>query len=90
MSIASATRACVRVLDRLACSDESIQEWAEDQTARLNLWAASLGVFADGRRSVEYRLRLNSDVCDVLVQILVALKDNLETHEVLSTRYSTL
>ncbi|KAK5110336.1 hypothetical protein LTR62_006044 [Meristemomyces frigidus] len=86
MAIANGTRGCLDLLQKLGETDKvpSVgRVWPQDQAARLNLWAASLGVFADGHLSVEYRLRLNDFVFDIVLQLLAGLYDCLD---LLSTR----
>lgn len=47
--------------------------WAEEQLARFNLWAASLGVYASGHASVEHRLRDHPQIYKMMMQWLDAL-----------------
>jgi len=51
--------------------------WAEDQSARFQLWIASLGVFAPGHASSDHRLRNNHGTVQVISQLLKALEANL-------------
>ena len=49
----------------------------EEQQARFKLWAANLGVFASGQVSIDYRLKDNSDLQDLVLQLLDALYANI-------------
>ncbi|KAK0846198.1 hypothetical protein LTR91_022148 [Friedmanniomyces endolithicus] len=42
------------------------------------MWAASLGVFAEGRVSIEHRLYKNDVVSDIITQLLGGIQDALE------------
>lgn len=77
MSIPTATRNCTQLLHSAAISEPQYETWTEDQTARLNLWAASLGVFASGHLSIEHRFRLNAFLLDVVNQLLEGICDCL-------------
>lgn len=50
----------------------------EDQVARFNMWAASIGVFADAHASLDYRLRASQDVALMIVDLLEGLKRKLQ------------
>ncbi|KAK6401527.1 hypothetical protein LTR95_019178, partial [Oleoguttula sp. CCFEE 5521] len=52
-------------------------EWAEIEAARMRVWAAMLGVFAEGDMSVDYRLRKNPEVREMLTELLDALRADL-------------
>lgn len=54
------------------------EEWAEEQQARFNMWAANLGVFADGHASIDHRLRDSSKTHSLIFQFLDALYANLD------------
>jgi len=83
-----ATRSCVAVRAR-DCSNafaayltdpaqiSDREEWAEEQQARFNIWAANLGVFADGHASIDHRLRDSSKTYCLIFQLLDALYANL-------------
>jgi hypothetical protein len=75
------TRACrkgfVDIL-RAQGTPDDVCEWAQNQRASLGLWAASLGVFAEGRLSIEYRLRLNNTFTVVILHILEGVKSCLD------------
>lgn len=50
----------------------------ENQLGRFKIWAGSIGVFAAGNASTDYRLRQDQDVKDIMIQMLARLKKNLE------------
>jgi len=80
MAIPGGTQKCIDGLARLASVQDGPRTWAENQAARLNIWASTLGVFSHGRHSLEYRLRLNEDMSEMLVQILDGLSDTIVSH----------
>ncbi|KAI0103356.1 hypothetical protein GGR51DRAFT_561784 [Nemania sp. FL0031] len=51
-----------------------------DYSQRFNLWVGSIGVFADGRESLDQRLRFNRNLRDVIVSMLRLVGGNL-SHE---------
>ena len=46
--------------------------------ARFKIWAGNVGVFAPGNASIEYRLRDDKDIADLLSRLLGRLKKHLE------------
>lgn len=89
MSIPAATRECIDGLSSLTegsgQDDEGVsataatcRAWAQDQSARLNLWAVHLDVFARGRLNVEYRLRYHEELAKVILHVLEDLRENIE------------
>ncbi|KAF7904376.1 hypothetical protein EAF00_001710 [Botryotinia globosa] len=48
----------------------------ENELGRFKIWAGNLGVFAPGRASVDYRLRDDADVKEILVQMLDRLRQS--------------
>lgn len=48
----------------------------ENELGRFKIWAGNLGVFAPGRASVDYRLRDDADVKEVLIQMLDRLRQS--------------
>jgi hypothetical protein len=54
-----------------------ILKWADDQAARLRVWNAALGVYARGRMSIAYRLRLNAPVASMILQLLEGVESCL-------------
>lgn len=80
MAISEKTQACVSLLRDLRDLPTALQEqrtWAEDQLARLNLWADNLGVFAQGEFSINHRLAKNRQVAFLVEQLIEALLANV-------------
>lgn len=77
MSASDYTRDSIEVLRRLSSLDDPLCIWAQNQQARLNLWADTLGVFAHSHLSLAHRLRLNEEVRDILVLLLKELHGSL-------------
>ncbi|TGO92413.1 hypothetical protein BPOR_0003g00110 [Botrytis porri] len=48
----------------------------ENELGRFKIWAGNLGVFAPGRASVDYRLRDDADVKEILTQMLDRLRQS--------------
>ncbi|TGO51259.1 hypothetical protein BCON_0165g00090 [Botryotinia convoluta] len=48
----------------------------ENELGRFKIWAGNLGVFAPGRASVDYRLRDDADVKEILIQMLGRLRQS--------------
>lgn len=80
MAIPRVTQKCIGDLGHVASLQGDSQTWAENQAARLNIWASTLGVFSRGRHSLEYRLRLNEDMAEMLLQILAGLSDAIVSY----------
>lgn len=57
--------------------DSDTQIWIETQAQRLDVWIWALGVLAQGDYSIEHRLKNNSQVASVVVQLLTGLGGNL-------------
>lgn len=80
MAIPEKTQACVSSLKNLRDShiaSQAQRTWAEDQLARLNLWADNLGVFAQGEFSINHRLAKNRQVAHLVEQLIEALLGNV-------------
>lgn len=80
MAIPEKTQACVSSLKNLrdlAAASQAQRTWAEDQLARLNLWADSLGIFAQGEFSINHRLAKNRQVTRLVEQLVEALAGNV-------------
>ena len=77
MSVSDKTLACIHELRHRDFAESPLHGWAENQQARLSLWADTLGVFAPGHLSLARRLRLNADVNDILIQLLNGLHGSL-------------
>lgn len=87
MEIVQEAKRSVSLLEGLSDLEAASQDqrsWAEDQLARLNLWAKSLGVFAEGTFSIEHRLSENAQVATIINQLLTALSSNAEYCEYIS------
>jgi hypothetical protein len=69
---------CIEELSHLGSVKNSVDVWAENQQARLQLWAATLGVVARGHLSLAHRLSFNEEVSDILIQLLKGLHASLE------------
>lgn len=50
----------------------------EDQLARFSIWMSSIGVFAQGRASMDHRLREAPEVHDAVISLLEDLADSLQ------------
>lgn len=77
--VAELTNLCKAVLTQLNRDTTSgeVQAWLEAQSTELNLWAKTLGVYAEGTYSIEYRLADNERLTGVITQLLSALCGNL-------------
>lgn len=80
-TIAGAAELCVRAFQRciqlsatLSSRDLSL---IEDQIARFSSWMTGIGVFAQGRASMDHRLREATDVRDITIGVLEALSDRI-------------
>lgn len=80
MSISLTTRKCIERLDRVSSLRDASRRWAENQIGRLRLWAATLGVFAPRRHSLEHRLRLNEDMAELLALMMYGLCDTIDSY----------
>jgi len=49
--------------------------WIEEQYVRFKVWAGNIGVFAEGRASLDYRLRDTLSTQKFMLQFLIALED---------------
>ena len=50
----------------------------ENELGRFKIWAGNLGVFAPGNASADYRLREDSDIRGVIIQMLDRLRQNIK------------
>lgn len=50
----------------------------EDQLARFSTWAASIGIFAPGRGSMDHRLRYTKDLQNVVIGLLDSLSYRIQ------------
>lgn len=82
MAIPEKTQTCIsslRNLRDLTVASQVDRTWAEDQMARLNLWADSLGVFAQGEFSINHRFAKNPHIALLVEQLVEALSGTIET-----------
>ncbi|KAM0154324.1 hypothetical protein ACHAQE_000828 [Botrytis cinerea] len=56
--------------------EPNLRSELENELGRFKIWAGNLGVFAPGRASVDYRLRDDADVKEVLIQMLDRLRQS--------------
>jgi hypothetical protein len=81
-SIFGASQECLALfkeyLLRSASTVESKHGWAESQVAAFLLWARSIGVFAQGRMSVDFRLKDYPDIQSTISDLLEALRISLQ------------
>ncbi|PGH18593.1 hypothetical protein AJ79_00372 [Helicocarpus griseus UAMH5409] len=82
--IAITAKACLdQLLDSLNTLEVGENEilWNKllDQTGRLQIWISNIGVFADTRASLDYRLWELPDLRDLIVQLLESIQLCLET-----------
>lgn len=81
MDVAAAAEDCINQLTAIANSGEATQRQksrADDQCARLKLWADSLRVFAQEQQyTFQHRLRLNPPLLEVTLQLLRGLLANI-------------
>ncbi|KAL9034094.1 MAG: hypothetical protein Q9214_007205, partial [Letrouitia sp. 1 TL-2023] len=71
------TRQCVTLFGRTYADhtvDARTRADVENQLGRLKIWAGSIGVFAAGKASTDFRLRNDEDVKELLIDILFRLK----------------
>jgi hypothetical protein len=45
--------------------------------AQFNMWAATIGVLAQGRKSLAFRLKDMPEIVEIILQLLYALEKNL-------------
>ncbi|KAL9000162.1 MAG: hypothetical protein Q9188_005728 [Gyalolechia gomerana] len=71
------TRQCVALFGR-ACSDRTVDARTkadvENHLGRFKIWVGSIGVFAAGKASTDYRLRNDEDVKELLIDLLIRLR----------------
>jgi hypothetical protein len=80
--IAVKARACLSLfVDSLnvlkAINQEPLWNFLIDQRGRFHLWISNIGVFADYRASLDYRLRELRDYRDLVIEILQGVQDCL-------------
>ena len=71
--------ACVELFNRYLRDTLSVsKDLAEEQRARFSIWASNVGVFANVRASLDYRLRDDPDIQNMIVELLVVIRRNIE------------
>lgn len=80
MSISNAVLECVRILtptqtDKTLSSN--LRQELADILVRLKIWAGNVGVFAPDNASVDYRLRDDEDLVEVVFSMMRKLKQSL-------------
>jgi hypothetical protein len=82
-TIAGRAQACtIRFNEVVIQANQTTSEF-EDQLARFNIWAANIGVFAEAHASLDYRVRNNPKVKDMMMQMLQGLQKKLQFGEYL-------
>ncbi|KAJ1327387.1 PR domain zinc finger protein 5 [Microdochium nivale] len=83
-TIASQAALCLRrfksCLDRAAIIHARELSAVEDQLARFSLWSGNIRVFGSSRQSLDHRLREAPEVLDVVLAMLGALSQRLESY----------
>ncbi|KAK3384603.1 hypothetical protein B0T24DRAFT_716268 [Lasiosphaeria ovina] len=80
-SVSAGVQQCARLLSKARSDDtlnRALRLELENALARLKIWAGNVGAFAPGNASVDYRLREDSDVADVIISMLNSLRTSLE------------
>ncbi|PYH88057.1 hypothetical protein BO71DRAFT_150607 [Aspergillus ellipticus CBS 707.79] len=68
--ITTEARKALVALERCVQASGSRSRLAEAQLARFNLWATNIGVFANSKASVDFRLRDSPDVQRIIINLL--------------------
>ncbi|KAL9600267.1 MAG: hypothetical protein Q9219_003312 [cf. Caloplaca sp. 3 TL-2023] len=71
------TRQCVTLFGRIYADqtiDPRTKADVENQLGRFKIWAGSIGVFATGKASTDFRLRNDEDVKELLIDLLIRLR----------------
>lgn len=80
-SVLGTTRQCV-ALFRRGLSSQSLERQSsvdlENQLGRFKIWAGNVGVFAAGNASIDFRLRNDPDIKEVMIQMLTRLRKSIE------------
>jgi hypothetical protein len=81
-SILAASKACSTLFQNLvSCNLPAVAEWAEvaeQQLAKFNLWADSLGVYAPFHAAADHRLRDQPDIRDLILSLLEILTTKVQ------------
>jgi hypothetical protein len=51
--------------------------WASRRSAEFNMWCAKVGVFGEGSRSLDVRLKDVPEICELLMHLLKSLEGDL-------------
>jgi len=81
MSIAALASRCALLLTRAQSNQilaASVRLELENVLVRFKIWAGNVGIFAPDKASLEYRLREDADIADVLHSMLTSLERNLK------------
>lgn len=78
--------ACERHLQKLQKNEEFQEDsvkaregyWASRQCAEFNLWCTKVGVYSEGPRAIDVRLKDVPGIFELLRQLLQSLKHDLE------------
>ena len=84
-SLKRLARTCADQLARLSEEEQDEQSspkpidgfWALRQCAEFNIWCAKVGVFEEGSRSLDFRLKDVPEVCELLMYLLQSLECDL-------------
>jgi hypothetical protein len=75
MAVYAQAATCLKVLKDIASTSES--SWAEDQSFRYNAWAANSSIFTLDHASMDWRLRDNDELKNMMIDALQVLERHL-------------
>ncbi|MCJ1425603.1 hypothetical protein MMC29_003503 [Sticta canariensis] len=75
-SLAARSLTCKELLKKL-CHSQDDQQWAKDQAAQFNIWAADTGVFAETHYSLDFRLEGIPETRNLVALLLHTLEVDL-------------
>lgn len=78
IGISTVTQQCIVLFKRSCTSKSLVNSDIENQIGRFKIWCGTIGVFAGGKASTEYRLRNDEDIKDLMIDLLVRLRNSLE------------
>jgi hypothetical protein len=79
MSISQSASRCIQLLEtQAATTSAQLRQELENTNVRFKIWAGNVGAFAPGNASIDYRLRDESEVLDILLVLLDRLRELLE------------
>lgn len=76
-SLAARSLTCKELLKKLSCHSQEDQQWAKDQAAQFNIWAANTGVFAEKHHSLDSRLEGIPETRNLVALLLHTLEMDL-------------